>query len=38
VRPVFVRIYGRHVDRAIPRLQAWFRIDDSRSDRSGGER
>jgi carbon monoxide dehydrogenase subunit G len=38
VRPVFARIYGRHVDRAIPRLQAWFRIDDSRTDRSGGER
>jgi carbon monoxide dehydrogenase subunit G len=25
VRPMFARIYGRNVDRAIPRLQAWFR-------------
>jgi hypothetical protein len=24
VRPVFARIYGRNVDRAIPRLQAWI--------------
>jgi hypothetical protein len=25
VRPVFARVYGRNVDRAIPRLQEWFR-------------
>ena len=25
IRPIFARIYGRNVDRAIPRLQAWFR-------------
>ena len=25
VRPVFARIYGRNLDRAIPRLQEWFR-------------
>jgi hypothetical protein len=25
VRPVFARGYGRNVDRAIPRLQEWFR-------------
>ena len=25
VRPIFARIYGRNVDRAIPRLQEWFR-------------
>jgi hypothetical protein len=24
VRPVFTRIYGRNVDRAIPRLQQWI--------------
>jgi hypothetical protein len=24
VRPVFARIYGRNVDRAIPQLQAWI--------------
>jgi hypothetical protein len=25
IRPVFARIYGRNVDRAIPRLQEWIR-------------
>jgi hypothetical protein len=25
VRPIFARVYGRNVDRAIPRLQDWFR-------------
>jgi carbon monoxide dehydrogenase subunit G len=25
IRPVFARVYGRNVDRAIPRLQEWFR-------------
>jgi carbon monoxide dehydrogenase subunit G len=25
LRPVFGRVYGRNVDRAIPRLQDWFR-------------
>lgn len=24
VRPIFARVYGRNVDRAIPRLQAWI--------------
>jgi hypothetical protein len=24
IRPVFARVYGRNVDRAIPRLQEWF--------------
>ena len=24
VRPVFARVYGRNVDRAIPRLQEWW--------------
>ena len=35
VRPLFSRIYGRKVDRAIPRLQEWFRVGDSRTERSG---
>ena len=25
IRPVFARVYGRNLDRAIPRLQEWFR-------------
>jgi carbon monoxide dehydrogenase subunit G len=25
VKPVFARVYGRNVDRAIPRLQEWMR-------------
>ena len=25
IRPVFARMYGRNLDRAIPRLQEWFR-------------
>ncbi|HLM65664.1 MAG TPA: SRPBCC family protein [Acidimicrobiales bacterium] len=25
IRPVFAQVYGRNVDRAIPRLQAWIR-------------
>ena len=25
VRPIFARVYGRNVDRAISRLQDWFR-------------
>jgi uncharacterized membrane protein len=25
IRPVFSRVYGRNVDRAIPRLQTWIR-------------
>jgi uncharacterized membrane protein len=25
IRPVFARVYGRNVDRAIPRLQTWIR-------------
>jgi Polyketide cyclase / dehydrase and lipid transport len=32
IRRAFARIYGRNVDRAIPRLQEWFRAHD-RSDR-----
>ncbi len=24
IRPVFARVYGRNLDRAIPRLQAWI--------------
>ena len=26
IRPIFARIYGRNIDRAIPGLQAWIRL------------
>lgn len=27
VRPVFARVYGRNLDKAIPRLQQWIAVD-----------
>jgi len=35
IRGVFARVYGRNVDRAIPRLQEWFRPQPNQTETRG---